>query len=335
MWELNNRTPFAAERIAVIDKNGERHWVVVVKGTFDILPNGRLKLSDKQVEPKFAPEYNGIDGESSLLYEQDLIASKVRTDVYVNGHAYAPDGRPCTEVPVGLKTPLGNKTLVVRGDRLWERNIVGLIKPSQPRPFVKMPVVYERAYGGYDKQDADPSAHRMYDRNPIGAGFFTKRSHRLGHRLPNIEFPGKAMDAGPAGFGAICSFWQPRRSYQGTYDAKWIEKRRPLLAVDYDPQALQCALNDQQIGPHLRGGEPIGLFNLTPTGTLTFTIPKHYFTFTTLIGMRSLEHWAAINTVIIEPEYPRVIVVWHSTLSCHHDIDDIDFTIIREKRYVQ
>ncbi len=37
---LNNKTPFAAERSWVRDRNGAEVWLVAVKGTFNILPDG-------------------------------------------------------------------------------------------------------------------------------------------------------------------------------------------------------------------------------------------------------------------------------------------------------
>jgi hypothetical protein len=334
VWEIRNRTAFVTERIAVVDKTGERHWIVVVKGTFDIRPNGELAIAEEQVPVKLAPEFRAEDGKSSLVYEQDLIAAKPRTDLYLNALAHAPEGRPATEVLVGLTAPRVNKSLVVRGDRVWERNLMGHLEPTPPLPFLRMPLVYERAYGGYDQQDPDPSQHRLHPYNPVGRGFFTSRAHRRDQPLPNVEFPGHPMDAEVAGFGATCSYWQPRIAFQGTYDAAWVEHQKPLLPVDYDPRNLLCAPLDQQFEPHLRGGEPIGLVNLTPAGILQFAVPKHYFGFLTKIGLRRHEHRSKINTVIVEPEYPRVIVVWHSTLSCHHEIDDIDETVVAEKRYV-
>lgn len=333
MWDLSNPTRFAADRTVVIDKTGQKHYVVVVKGTFDIRPGGETSIAEEQVGPVAKPEYLGDDGASSLVYEQDLIAAKPRTDIYVNGSAHGPHGRPTTRMTVGLSTPAGTKSLIVLGDRRWERNLMGIIEPTAPLPFVTMPVVWERAYGGHDREDPDPAAHRLDPRNPIGTGFFTRPAHRKDKLLPNV-LPASGDEAQPAGFGAVCSYWQPRMSYQGTYDAAWMKAKKPLLPDDFDPQWLQCAPTDQQCGPHLRGGEPIGVVGMTPGGTLRFELPKHYFAFTTHIGRRELEHRAQIQTVVIEPDHPRVIVVWHSTLSCHHDIDDIDFTEIVEKPYV-
>jgi hypothetical protein len=223
----------------------------------------------------------------------------------------------------------------VLGDRRWEPDVVGGAAAGAPLPFLKIPIVYERAWGGFDRRDPDPKNHRLDERNPVGTGFVTRAVHRIGQPLPNFEpMSGNAESAGPAGFGAVCSFWMPRRAFQGTYDAKWIESRKPLLPADFDPQWLQCAPVDQQIAPHLVGGEPFAVIGMTPGGTLRFDLPKHYFGFTTHIGTSQHEHRAKIVTVIIEPDHPRVIVVWHTTLSCHHRIDDIDFTEIAEKQYV-
>ncbi len=334
MLALHNQTPFAAERTVVVDVQGARYWVVVIKGTFDIRRDGSVALAKEQVEPKAAPEHHGDPSTSSLRYEADLVAAKPRTDIYLNAKAWAPGGRPITRVTVGLQTPVGNKALVVHGDRLWERTLTGQLEPSPAQPFVEMPIVWERAYGGYDQQDPDPSCHRLYDKNPVGTGFFTSRAHRRNRLLPNLELPGRPLEDQPAGYGALCGHWQPRLPLWGTYDARWLETRKPLLPTDYDPQALQCAPVDQQGSPHLRGGERIGLVNLDPTGSLGFAVPKHYFALSTFVGKKRLEHRAKIHTVIIEPDHPRVIVVWHSILACHHELDDIDFTEIVEKPYI-
>jgi hypothetical protein len=334
MWAIKNGTPYLADRTIGVDRNGAKQWVVVVKGTFDIRADGSTAPADEQVPIALLPEYSGEDGFSSLRYEQDLLPAKPRTDVYLNAFAHAPGGRPTTRTTVGLGTPRGSKTLVVHGDRRWERDVVGGIATTPPMPFLKLPIVYERAWGGYDRTDPDPKEHRLDPRNTVGTGVFSRAAHRIGKLLPNLEPNGGTAESGPVGFGALCSFWKPRSDYQGTYDAAWLERRKPLLPEDYDPQFLQCAPVDQQFGPHLVGGEPFALTGMTPSGTLRFDLPKHYFAFATHIGSKRIEHRAQMSTVVIEPEFPRVLVTWQTTLACHRDIDDIDFTSIVEKPYI-
>jgi len=323
MWEIRNETPFPAERLTVVDKHGQRHWVVVVKATFMIEADGQTVRAEHQVPPMLTPEYRGEPGKSSLVYEQDLLAPKPYTDVYLNATAYAPNHSPCSEVIVEFEMPWASKRLHVVGDRVWSRNLMGIDEPGPPRPFLAIPIIYERAFGGYDDASPDCRHHRLHPENPIGVGAFSRD-------LPNIKLLGGSSKQ-TAGFGASCSYWTPRRDFQGTYDDAWFATQKPLLPLDHDPRNLQCAPLDQQAHPHLEGGETFRLTNLNPDRPLiVFRLPTHTFTFTTFIGERVVRHAAQIHTVVIEPDFPRVIVVWHSNLSCHHDIDDIDATQILE-----
>ena len=188
MWVLTNRTPYAAQRNWVLDKNAAKSWVVVVKGTFDIRPDGTTKLAEKQEEPLYGEEYSGEPGESSVLYDADLIGPKQRTDVILNGHAYAPAGRPVAETTVTLKVDEITKQLRVVGDRRWERGVLGL-SMTRPEPFEKVPIIYERAFGGRDTRPEKPADQRLEPRNPIGVGFAVAPEHLVDQPLPNIEDP--------------------------------------------------------------------------------------------------------------------------------------------------
>ena len=87
MWSITNHTPYKAGKTWGRDKEGIHEWIVAVKGTYDILDDGSVKLAEEQLEPLLAPEYNGEDGLSSLRYEADLVAQKPTTDVVINGTA--------------------------------------------------------------------------------------------------------------------------------------------------------------------------------------------------------------------------------------------------------
>jgi len=172
----------------------------------------------------------------------------------------------------------------------------------------------------------------MDTRNPVGCGVAARPSHLVGQALPNIEYPnGNTEKAGPAGFGAIDCFWSPRREFAGTYDKAWQQHRLPLLPEDWDPRSLLCSPPDQRPDTHLRGGDLVELINLTADGMLTFTLPKVHLTFSTRIDNRIEEHRARLATVIIEPDWPRVIMVWLTSLSCRVDGDYLEETVVREK----
>lgn len=169
MWRLTNDTAYASGRIWGRDKDGAHEWIVVVKATFDIRPDGKLVRAKKQVEPPMVAEPNGEDGRSSLRYEADLVGPKPTTDILLNGTAYAPKGRPASEFLVSLRVADVHKQIKVVGDRSWKSGVFGN-GPSAAVPVARVPITYERAYGGFDQSNPDPTGQRLYTRNPVGCG---------------------------------------------------------------------------------------------------------------------------------------------------------------------
>lgn len=332
MWALNNKTPYAAERTWGRDINGLHQWIIAVKATYNIQKDGNITLADEQDEPLFAPEYFGEPGLSSLQYDADLISTKPTTDIILNATAYAPRGKPSNEFAVAMKVNGLQKQLKVMGERYWQNGIMGL-KASKSRPVTAVPIRYEKAYGGWDRSNPDPAKQTWDPRNPVGSSF-VKNELQLGQAIHQFEYPsGSPHKTGPAGFGAIDSFWSPRRELVGTYDEKWQQNRHPLLPLDWQPQSLQCAPKDQQTAKPLRGGEQVVLTNLTPEGRLSFLLPRVYLAFTTHIDGRVEEHRSQLTSIIIEPDQLSLKMVWTTVLLCKNEGDYLDQTIIREKRY--
>ncbi len=334
---LNNKTPFAAERSWVRDRNGGEVWLVAVKGTFNILPDGTTAPAEKQEEVVIAPEFSGDPQRSSLLNDTDLPHKKLSTDVLVQGHAYAPNGKPVTELSVGFKLANLQKILHVTGDRIWQADLIG-VSMSKPQEFLKMPLTYERAFGGMDLTDEDENKHDWDQRNPAGCGFATKAEHLIGKPVPNIELPNALINSWkqrprPAGFGPIAGHWYPRVELAGTYDKNWENTRQPLLAEDFDERYYQSSQEDQQISDFLKGGEQVQLVNMNPEGKLQFQLPRVFLGFTTNFDDGSSEvHRAVLHTVILKPDESKVVMVWHTHLPCHHKVLKLNNTTIRLKQ---
>ena len=332
MWQVDNQTPFAADRGWVRDRNGAEVWLVAVKCTFDIAPDGSTDVAAVQPPVLHLPEYHGEPGASSLKYESDIVLTKTATDVIVVGHAYSPDGRPVTQRDVGFRLGLVQKTIRVFGDRMWRG-----MGPPTPEPFTKVPLVYERAFGGVDRQSQNPERD-WYWGNPVGTGFVVSRDHLQGVTLPNLEYPNEPLGSWkdrprPASFGPVGSHWQPRVSFAGTYDDEWQKKRQPLLPLDFDDRFFQSAPPDQQVPGFLHGGEPVACHGLTPGGELQFLLPKVFLGFDTRFygGGRELHKERRLHTVILEPDYPRVSLVWHTALPCHFKVQKLERTIVTVK----
>jgi hypothetical protein len=334
MWALNNRTPYAAERNWVRDKNGIHQWMVAVKATFQIARNGTLKLADEQQPPVLAPEFHGEPGKSSLKYDSDIGPMKPSTDLTVIGSACAPRGKVAASVPVRLRYGSVDKSLVVYGDRTYETSPVGVVL-SPPKKFARKPIMYEQAWGGSDHTHSDPAEHAHEPRNPVGRGF---AKHQSLHNKPAhaIEYPqGLPSTLAPAGFGPIDRPWLPRVRHAGTYDAAWFQKKMPLLPDDYDPRFELCAPPDQQLRDYIFGGEPIELTNLTEDGLLRLSLPKIYLTFSTKIRGDREEHRSRLASVILEPDQMRLAMVWQTSLKVSANrVEHLDLTTISEKPYL-
>lgn len=339
MWQIDNRTPFAAERTWVRDRNGAEIWLVAVKCTFDIKADGTTEVAQEQPPVVMAPEYiNPAEpAKSSLKYDMDLVRTKTTTDVIVLGHAYAPNGEPATEVDIGVRVGPVIKRLHVTGDRTWQGRAA-----SRPEPFVKMPLIYERGYGGFDPESHDTQSPQWDVRNPLGTGYALTASRIDGMKLPNIEYPDQLIRRWddrptPAGLGPIFSHWQPRAALAGTYDDAWQQQRFPLLPEDFDDRFYQCAPVDQQAPQFLKGGEPVTLVNLTPQGQLRFELPRVFLGFETFFytGDRQMHERPKLHTVIIEPDFPRVSLVWHTALACHPKVYKLEKTRIVQKQLLR
>ncbi len=340
MWLVSNKTPFASDHAWVLDKAGNKIWLVVVKATFDIQPDGSCRLAGTNEPVRQMAQAYGEFGQSSLRYEADLLGVKPTTDILVRGVAMAPESKRVTALDVSLRVGPINKRLRVTGDRVWEKGVLGGIRMSAPEPFERVPLVYERAYGGWDRSASETKQHRLEGRNPVGAGFAVRVENCAELRLPNIEYPDQLISTwkdrpSPAGFNAIDCAWSPRRELAGTYDEHWRRTRFPSWADDFDPHYNNCAPHDQQSPRYLVGGERVDVLNMSVHGALSFEIPEVRISFRTRFGSKRVDHEGQLCTVIVEPSVPRVILAWQTFLTCNRRADELDETLVVQRLRTQ
>ncbi len=334
MWQIENHTPYAAERGFMRDRDGAEYWLVTVKGSFDVEPDGIPRLADHQQPVQLVPKYHGTPGRSSLLSEVDLDFPKQATDVVLIGEAWAPGGRPVASLDVRLQVDNREKVLRVFGPRIWRRRLgVGL---GAPEPFSRMPLIYENAFGGASTSNSGEVAWARH--NPVGRGFAVDAEQLIGQIAPTVEDPNNLMNSWksrplPVGFGPIARDWAPRITYAGTYDERWQRERHPLLPVDFDERFRQCAPVNQQFPGRLRGGEVVLLSHLAPEPEQRWVLPKIWLTFRTSFGRERVEHRATLNTVLLEPTQRRVTLVWATAVRCQNKEHHLEKTVIREKLF--
>jgi hypothetical protein len=323
VWTLENQTPFAVERSWVRDKQGALVWVLAIKGTFTISATEELSLSEEQIPVTVHPEY--VDEQChELRYDTDLPEYKQATDVILNGTAYSPSGHPMKQWEVSLRVGPIDKTLLISGDRVWKEKWLAGLYLGEPKAIASLPLSYRYAFGDEN-------------RNPIGCGYAPDKTALVDQPAPNIEYASSPIKGWkdkpePASFGAVPGHWQERADFAGTHDPAWEETRKPLVPEDFDPRFFQCAPKDQQVPGFLNGGEVVELTHLTPAKKLRFHLPEASFELLTLFTDGAEEkHETQLHTVIIEPDESRVVLVWHSHLSCHHRADLLEKTQIQLK----
>jgi len=233
---------------------------LVIKRTYRIKPDGFCVLADEQLpiesgSPNYDPDTTGTKV-SPPSWDSDAFAFKNATDVVVQGHAYGYNSR--ATIDAELRTGRLCRIVRVTGDRRCEW-ANGRIRFGPPVPFEKVPLRYDRAYGGCDvtalERLGDPILKAFgaiqpewhlerctrfhYPRNPSGVGYLIEadRAAVEALRLPNLEFPFDLLTPErlvvgnwrswisaplPAGFDWYDPAWFPRLAYIG---------ERP----DYDP----------------------------------------------------------------------------------------------------
>jgi hypothetical protein len=326
--QISNQTDFAVDNNLVLDMDGRENLVTVINATFDLTEDG-LEVSDNQ-EPVFLINQHHSDPvQSSLAYQEEFAFDKPGTDVVLNGHVYHPDGEGLW-CDVAVRVAQQHKIVRVFGDRTWEPGL-GKLEISAPKPFRKIPLLFEHAYGG-TVRDAQNNTI-FHPSNPLGLGFGLSRDTLTGARLPNLENPATLIRSwkdqpAPACFGFVSHHWQPRVSLTGTMDEAWEKSRMPLLPLDFDNRYFMGGPQELQMIPHMNGGEEIEIINAAAQGRLVFRVPKIHLGLLTRIKRGEKAHRPQLATLIIEPDKKRVILVYTSVLPCHRQRYDIKETVV-------
>lgn len=237
--------------------------------------------------------------------------------------------RDTTSLLVSLKVGPVSASVRVMGDRMRFKSM-GSTSMTRPLPFERMPLRYERAFGGWDRSHPDPAHHSFEPRNPVGVGFRTGARFFEGEqRLPNLEDPQYPLTqpgqrVPPAGFGFLSPNWQPRAAYVGTYDESWRKQRMPRLPEDFDPRYFNAASPGMVVSGYLKGGEPVTLLNASPQ-PLSFQLPSEppptvsvslSFAGDTRLDMK-------LDTSIIDTDRQWLMLLWRGSVALKDGADDV------------
>lgn len=236
--------PIRASSLPWQPRLGVHALTVICKATFDLVP-GESRLAAEQEYPYDDENHWNDDPDRSLYSPSDLVPFKLRADVLLVGHAFAPHREPVRSLVARLAASDVDKSIEVFGERF--RGEGGALRDG--RPFVRMPLSYERAAGGPDTE------------NPVGMRVEAGA-------VPNLQALGAALArpgdrVAPAGFGPIAARWPVRAKKLGAHAERfhrgaWNEQPLP---EDFDASYFNAAPPDQQ-GDRIAADARIVLENL-------------------------------------------------------------------------
>lgn len=335
--ELQNATPFGARLMPSADRDGRDLLLLVVAASFHLPEpgdrNSSLRLFSVQEPPPLADEFAGDPGVSSLRCAGESSYTKPATDVTVSGNAFAPAGGPVSEMDVRVQVGTQGVALRIFGDRVWERRLGGRVRPSAPAPFVEMPLVWERAYGGVaaGTREARPT---FEPRNPVGRGFEIDQEAAIGRPLPNLEDHEALLSSPsdrprPVGVGPIARHWLPRARWAGTYDEAWRRQRAPFWPDDFDERFFCSAPAPLQVSPHLGGGEAVVLEGLHPGGRVGFHLPTLRLVSSSRFIDRVERRTPALDGVLIDTAVRRLTLYYRAAVPVTRSIVQHRETLLR------
>lgn len=304
-----NATPFVQQSFLLADVEGQMFLSVILGATFSFDAKGNAEPAEDQVAVPAGDVPFGQAGLSSLRYDSAATGYKQAVDLILVASAHAPGGKVCTELPVGIRIGDYVKTLLVSGDRDWSGPLGN--RPSPARPFLVMPIRYERALGGTIFAE-DGRILSCSPDNPVGVGFkqASSSSAEVATRVPNIERADVRVGSSdevlaPAGFGVVSRNWQPRAAYAGSHTGQWLAERWPLPPLDQDPRIFQCAPADQQF-PSALEKQDVVLRNLTPEGDWRFRMPVLDVPVFVIATHGARQGQIRTDTIVIDAEERRV-----------------------------
>jgi hypothetical protein len=325
-----NNSPFVALDVPTLDPSGRDVLVVLVKATFDVRDDGRLRRSGTPSDIRMGDElYNPDRLDGSARYPSDLGVSKVGTDVVVVGEAIAP--RPVDHVDVAIAVGARTVPLRVHGPRVFYRGIGG-IRVSPASPFERMPIVYELAYGGASN-DYTVVEHR----NPAGVGVARHASDLVDQPAPQVEHPARphavpSDDHEPAGCGSIMMYWSPRKDFAGTFDDRWHRERAPLQPLDFSPRCNNVAHPSLWFEDGVAAGTMIGVAGMSEQ-PVTFALPALEVEIRVryeVSGSRTV--MPAVDLLLIEPEPRRVELVARAAFPLGRGHDVLRDAVVEARR---
>lgn len=329
--------PDGTSRLALLAKRTYRF----ARGRVSLAPEQEALFTDAE---HTEPERPGAG--AWLLHDSDLFGiARPLTDVLVRASACSHRG-PVRRLDTSVEVGRAARRIRVHGDRAIRVSAAGQLSFGEAEPFERLPITWDRAFGGRDLEAEELLARRvrplLYPRNRAGRGYFfdVERARLDGRPAPNLEDPDDPItperllftdpDAwtehpAAAGYDAIDVYTFPRVTF--LLPPLHAPPRRPLREIalgamfegDLTPRwpappnpRLYSSAPPGLAVQRLQGGERVVLRHLSPEAeTVELRLPDDrpaMFVELPNIGARKLE--PLLQTVRIDAERSTLALTW-------------------------
>lgn len=344
--ELINQTPLtAALHVSMLDEERDvRQGLLVAKATFEVGGGGGVRPAPDPLPVLEEDEETDL----GVLPTDTHVRQGSELEVMLLGAAYAPRGRPLGHMQVELEIGERVWSLDVSGDRHWVGTGSGA-RPTEPVPFARMPLTWERAFGGSTDVWLDPHSviEVMAPSNPLGRGFDPEPHARglathLGvpdgfprweplRPLPNLEHPAHRVTAYSDQPDPCC--WAPRpvimlrREEPRGLPEEIIERGVSDLHRGFYRSAREMVLPAAPLGARVR------VSGVRPTGDWGFAIPPGEVFADYVLGDRTGTKPLVPQMLVLLPEQSRFYVVYRMDFRMRvRERDERSFRLRWERR---
>jgi hypothetical protein len=244
-------------------------------------------------------------------FEADQPFRKGGVDLFIAGSACTPGGQPEQRLEVALTVGTFRCSAMVFGTRVWQERSSGPgLVPSEPVPFVTLPITAEHAFGGQMVVDGLTLAHPD---NPEGTGLYPDEASALHRPLPRIEDPQALIQTwsdrpDPMLFG-VCPLQsgQRLRAALDVVDGRLERVTSRLFNVAY-PRA---------VAPRVEPGAIVMLTGFSPDGPIELTIPRPHLVVRLVLGAMTVERAPTIEEVGINLPASHVFIGYRYPFRYH------------------
>lgn len=327
--ELVNRTPLDADATVStgLDPDGPRIGMLVAKATY-AFEDGAVELDTQDPYPLFEKDE---ETELGLLPGDRLPRRDPAFEVVLLGAAHAPGGEPVPAMTVRLAVGDRSRSMAVFGDRWWDENG----RPTEPEPFARMPLDWERAFGGTAEAwfDQNTPLDVQDPMNRLGRGFDAAararelaealeapesfpRLRRRQRPLPNLESPEARISSPTDAPDPECwatvpmdiGFSQIRTLRELQEHGEIRDQRRADVRVYH-------RAHPYWVMELPREGAPVELRGLSPEGTTRFPLPSVRVLADYVVGDRTGTRELRPHLLALLPEEDRFYLVFREAFS--------------------